>query len=119
MPGDSRERPSITTRLAKAGQESVSQAVEVLVYIATALENTHSRNAVPPLITLLSSPDESVRRGAEQALATLTHQRSQYGIADADSARESNRDWSTWWARNGAAANIYGPDACIEPQVLH
>jgi hypothetical protein len=92
---------------------------QLLVYIATALENTYSRNAVPPLITLLSNPDESVRRGAEQALATLTHQRSQYGIADADSARESNRDWSTWWARNGAAANIYGPDACIEPQVLY
>ncbi len=92
---------------------------QLLLYIATALENTRSRSAVPPLITLLSNPDESVRRGAEQALATLTHQRSQYGIADADSARESNRDWSTWWARNGATATIYGTDACIEPQLLH
>ena len=92
---------------------------ELLTYIATALENTRSRNAIPPLITLLSNPNESVRGRAEQALATLTHQRSQYGIDDADSARESNGDWSTWWARNSTAANIYGPDACVEPQLLH
>lgn len=92
---------------------------ELLMYIATALENTHSRVAVPPLITLLSNPDASVRGRAEEALATLTHQRSQYGIDDADSARESNRDWATWWARNSAAANIYGTDACVEPQLLH
>lgn len=92
---------------------------QLLMYLATALENTLSRDAIPPLITLLSNSDEFVRRDAEEALATLTHRRSKYGIADADSARQSYEEWSNWWVGNSKAANIYGPDACIEPQLLH
>ena len=92
---------------------------QLLMYLATALENTLSRDAVPPLITLLLNPDEFVRRDAEEALATLTHRRSKYGIADANSARQSYGEWSNWWAGNSKAANLYGPDACSEPQLLH
>ena len=92
---------------------------QLLMYLATAFENTLSRDAIPPLITLLSNSDEFVRRDAEEALVTLTHRRSQYGIADADSARESYGEWSHWWAANGKTTNIYGPDACSEPQLLH
>lgn len=88
------------------------------MYLATAFGNTQSRNAVPPLITLLANPDEFVRRDAEEALATLTHRKSQYGTADADSARQSYMEWSNWWAVNGKAATMYGPDACSEPKPL-
>ena len=91
---------------------------QLLMYIATAFENTLSRNAVPPLISLLANPDENVRRDAEEALATLTHRRSQYGIANADSARESYGEWSHWWAANGKTTPIYGPDQCSDPQPL-
>jgi hypothetical protein len=66
-----------------------------LVYLAIAFENTLSRNVVPPLISLLANPDAPVR-DAEQALAT---RRSQYGIADADSARQSYDEWSNWGQR--------------------
>jgi hypothetical protein len=91
---------------------------QLLMYLATAFENTLSRNAVPPLISLLENPDENVRRDAEEALVTLTHRRSQYGIADADSARESYGEWSHWWAANGNTTPIYGPDQCADPQPL-
>jgi hypothetical protein len=77
-----------------------------------------SRNAVPPLISLLENPDEGVRRDAEEALLTLTHRRSQYGIADADSGRQSYGEWSNWWVANGNATPIYGPDQCADPQPL-
>ncbi|HVA17001.1 MAG TPA: HEAT repeat domain-containing protein [Candidatus Dormibacteraeota bacterium] len=88
------------------------------MYLATAFGNTQSRNAVPPLITLLANPDELVRRDAEEALATLTHRKSVYGIANADSARQSYMEWSNWWAVNGKTASLYGPDTCAEPQPL-
>jgi HEAT repeat protein len=98
------------------------QAVPTLIRLLPAaddeLENTHSRDAIPPLITLLSSGHMSVRRRAEQALATLTHRRSAHEIDDADSAREASTDWSSWWAHNSTTTNIYGPDACVEPQLL-
>lgn len=91
---------------------------QLLMYLATAFGNTQSLNAAPPLITLLANPDEFVRRDAEEALATLTHRKSQYGIADADSAKQSYMEWSNWWASNSKRASIYGPDACAEPQRL-
>jgi hypothetical protein len=91
---------------------------QLLMYLATAFENTLSRNAVPPLISLLENPDEGVRRDAEEALVTLTHRRSQYGIADADFARESYGEWSHWWAANGKTTPVCGPDQCADPQPL-
>ncbi len=91
---------------------------QLLMYLTTAFGNTQSRNAVPPLISLLANPDDDVRRDAEEALAALTHRKSQYGIADADSARQSYMEWSNWWAVDGKTASLYGPDTCAEPQPL-
>jgi HEAT repeat protein len=91
---------------------------QLLMYLATAFENTRSRNAVPPLIGLLTNPDEYVRSSVEESLATLTHRKSVYGIASADAASKSRVEWSNWWAVNGNKAPIYGPDECTDPQPL-
>ncbi|MHB8485085.1 MAG: HEAT repeat domain-containing protein [Candidatus Acidiferrales bacterium] len=91
---------------------------QLLMYLATAFGNTQSRDAVPPLISLLANPDDDVRRDVEEALATLTHRKSQYGIADADSARQSYVEWSNWWVSNSKLASVYGPAACSEPEPL-
>jgi hypothetical protein len=90
----------------------------LLSYLAAAFENTGSRNAVPPLISLLDNTDDNVRRNADAGLATLTHRRSRYGIADAESANKSRIEWSNWWAAYGNTAPIYGPDQCAAPQPL-
>jgi HEAT repeat protein len=88
-------------------------------YVAAAFENTLSRDAISPLIGLLASPDEGVRRDAEESLETLTHQKSQYGIASAESSNKSRMEWTGWWEANGRTAPIYGPDQCADPQPLH
>lgn len=91
---------------------------QLLMYLATAFGNTQSRDAVAPLTALLTNPDQFVRRDVEEALATLTHRKSLYGIANADSARQSYMEWSNWWAVNGKTESLYGPDTCAEPQPL-
>jgi hypothetical protein len=88
-------------------------------YVAAAFENTMSRDAISPLISLLASLDEGVRRDAEESLETLTHQKSQYGIASAESSNKSRMEWTSWWEANGRTAPIYGPDQCADPQPLH
>lgn len=87
---------------------------QLLMYLAIAFENTRSKQAVAPLITLLVNTDVSVRRAAEESLATLTHRRSRYGIADLIAATRSFDEWSKWWASNSNSTNIYGTDACSE-----
>jgi hypothetical protein len=87
-------------------------------YLAIALENTLSRDAISPLFGLLASPDEGVRRDAEESLETLTHRKSQYGIANAESSNRSRMEWTNWWAANGSNASIYGPGQCVDPQPL-
>ena len=87
-------------------------------YIALALENTLSRDAISPLIGLLASPDPDVRRDAEEALETLTHRKSRSGIASVGSSRKSRIEWTIWWAVSGRSATIYGPDQCADPQPL-
>jgi HEAT repeat protein len=86
--------------------------------LAAALENTLSRDAIPPLIGLLTNSDKSVRAQAEESLATLTHRKSQYGTATAESSDKSRIEWSSWWTANGDTASVYGPDQCVDPQPL-
>ncbi len=87
-------------------------------YLAITLGNTLSRDAISPLIGLLASPDKGVRRDAEESLETLTHRKSQYGIANAESSNKERMEWTNWWAVNGSTAPIYGPDQCIAAQPL-
>jgi len=87
-------------------------------YLAVSFENTSSRNAVPPLISLLVNPDQGVRREAEEALQTLTHRKARFGVASAESSDKSRIEWTNWWAANGGTAIIYGPDQCAEPLPL-
>jgi len=87
-------------------------------YLTTALVNTLSRDAIPPLISLLTNADEGVRRNAAESLATLTHRKSQYGIASAKSSNEARLEWTNWWAADGSTAPIYGPNQCADPQPL-
>lgn len=82
---------------------------------AYALGNSHSPEAVPLLISLLSYSDPIVRGAACNALATLTHRRSPN---DGGPAEAIHRDWENWWISHGAAATIYGIDNCKEPQPL-
>ncbi|MGH9742036.1 MAG: HEAT repeat domain-containing protein [Candidatus Acidiferrum sp.] len=100
------------SRLLSDADEQLSTSV------ATALENTSSRYAVPPLIGLLTNADKSILDSAEEALATLTHRKSRYGVASKDSSYESRFAWWYWWATNRDTAPIYGPDQCIDPQPL-
>lgn len=82
---------------------------------AYALGNSHSREAVPLLISLLLDTSPEVRRAARDSLATLTHRRSKN---DGGPAQAIHRDWNSWWASNGATAPIYGIDDCKEPEPL-
>jgi hypothetical protein len=91
---------------------------QLLMGVAGGFGNTSSRNAVPPLITVLQSPDSNTRRYAADGLATLTHWKSKYGIEDEGSARQANTEWVNWWSINGSMAPIYGSDQCVAPQPL-
>jgi hypothetical protein len=82
---------------------------------AYALGNSHTREAVPPLISLLLDPDESVRRAARDSLATLTHRRSK---SDRGPAQDVFRDWNNWWRSSGATVPIYGIDECKDAEPL-
>src|SRR6202034_3078254 len=59
-------------------------------YLTVAFANTMSRDAIPPLIGLLAN--EGVRSEAEEALETLTHRKSNYGIASAESSNDSRME---------------------------
>jgi hypothetical protein len=91
---------------------------QLLMGVAGGLANTSSRSAVVPLISLLQSSDGNIRRAATDALATLTHRKSKYGIGDEDSAKESFSEWLDWWSIDGGTAPIYSSDQCTEPQLL-
>jgi hypothetical protein len=87
-------------------------------YLAVAFENTVSRSAVVPLIGLLANPDQNVRSDAEKSLETLTHRKSQYGIASVESSEKSRIEWTNWWATNASTAPIYDSDQCADAQNL-
>ena len=87
-------------------------------YLAVALENTRSRGAVVPLISLLANPDENVRSEAERSLETLTHRKSHYGTASVESSDKARVEWTGWWATNARTAPMYGSDQCADPQPL-
>jgi HEAT repeat protein len=79
--------------------------------VAAALGNTGSRKAIPPLIDLLASPDESVRIEADSALFTLTHR----GIQDVSTpaaAAQVQSAWRGWWLMNSDSAPVYRPNQC-------
>jgi HEAT repeat protein len=100
--------PPATAELANADPSPRFEA-------AYALGNSHTREAVPTLISLLLDPDESVRRAARDSLATLTHRRSK---SDRGPAQDVFRDWNNWWRSSGATAPIYGIDECKEAEPL-
>lgn len=85
--------------------------VSFLQGIATALGDTESRDAIPPLISLLASPNDWVRRAAEEALFTLTH-RPMEDVSTPDAAAKTISDWRSWWFMNRESAQVYGPDQC-------
>jgi len=91
---------------------------QLLMGVALGLVNTSSRNAVPPLIALLQSPDLDPRRHAAGGLATLTHRKSKHGVENEDSAKQSHTEWLNWWSANGRSAPIYGYDQCMAPEPL-
>lgn len=103
--------PALSTLLSTAGPQLFSGLI-------AGLGNSSSPSAVPILIAFLSSPESNVRRDAEEALATLTHKKSQYGIGDSESSQHSQIQWSSWWSLNSARAQIYSPDVCVAPQLL-
>jgi HEAT repeat protein len=100
--------PLLTSQLANADHSPRFEA-------AYALGNTHSREAVRLLISLLLDANPEVRRAARDSLATLTHRRSKN---DGAPAQAIHRDWTNWWTSNGATAPIYGIDDCEEPEPL-
>jgi len=91
---------------------------QLLVGVTGGLVNTSSRNAVPPLITLLQNPDPGTRRNAEAGLATLTHRKSGYGIEEEAAANQSHTEWLKWWSVNATTAPLYGSDQCMATQPL-
>jgi len=91
------------------GEADASSRYEV----AYALGNSHSREAVPPLISLLLDADPNVRRAAHDSLATLTHRHSKSYDGP---ARRTHDDWANWWASKGATAAIYRIDECEESE---
>jgi len=93
------------------GEADASSRYEV----AYALGNSHSRQAVPMLISLLLDVDPNVGRAARDSLATLTHRHSKsYG----GPPRVTYDDWANWWGSNGATAAIYRIDECEESEPL-
>jgi hypothetical protein len=96
--------PALNGALAGADEE-LAQSV------ATALGNTGSREAVPVLIDLLTSTDESVRIEADSALFTLTHRNIEDVSTPAAAARVSSA-WRSWWFGNSDSAPVYRPDEC-------
>jgi HEAT repeats len=91
-----------------------SASAELTWNIAAGLGNTGSRNAVQPLVNLLSSPNEFVRRSALDALFTLTH----HGNVPIPSVEyladhpEIHSEWLSWWAMNSQTAPIHSSDDC-------
>jgi hypothetical protein len=87
--------------------------------IAYALGNSHIREAVPVLISLLLDTDSDVRRAAADSLASLTHRSgSRSGVDDEEVARRVQKDWDNWWKSEGASAQIYRVDDCREASPL-
>lgn len=84
--------------------------------VATGLGNTASRDAVPPLISLLLSPDAFVRREADAALFTLTHHGTPGDLNDPADPRQGYSEWHSWWSKNSRTARIYSTDECPAPQ---
>ncbi len=103
-----RALPLLMSQLANADHSPRFEA-------AYALGNTHSREAVRLLISLLLDPNPEVRRAARDSLATLTHRRSK---SDGGPAPAIYLGWASWWASNGATAPVYGVDDCKESEPL-
>jgi len=81
---------------------------------AYALGDSHSRKAVSLLIPLLLDPDANVRDAARNSLATLAHRRAKRK----QSAQETYRNWTSWWASHKTTAPIYSINACSGPRPL-
>jgi HEAT repeat protein len=92
---------------------------ELLKGLVFGFGNTSSRSAIPPLISLLQSPDPVMRRDVIGVLATLTHRSSQYGIEDESAAKQSYIEWLNWWTAYGKTVPIYDSDQCAAPQPLY
>ncbi len=86
--------------------------------LAYALGNSHSRKAIPVLISLLLDANSDVRRAAVDSLTNLTHRSSRSGIDDKEAAGTAHDEWITWWATEGATAKIYRIDDCSERMPL-
>jgi HEAT repeats len=80
------------------------------------LERTGSREAVPLLIEALKDSDPTLGRTALSGLTELTHHTA--GSLENDPPAEEYGRWQTWWASNGATAQVYGPRQCGEIQKL-
>jgi hypothetical protein len=77
-------------------------------WIATALGNTRSREAVPVLIGMWGdAPSQDFVCGA---LRTLTHQHWCEGTANPPAQKQA--EWTRRWKDTGAKAPIFGPDDC-------
>ncbi|MGH9734797.1 MAG: HEAT repeat domain-containing protein [Candidatus Acidiferrales bacterium] len=100
--------PTLTSVPAGADEELAES-------IATALGNTGSREAMRPLIELLTSRSQFVRVEAESALFTLTH-RAIHDVSTPAAAAQVQSDWRSWWFMNSESATIYGPDQCPSTQ---
>jgi HEAT repeats len=86
--------------------------------VAYALGNSHSREAVPSLISLLLDANSNVRRASVDSLTNLTHRSSTSGIDQQEAAGTAHDDWIRWWASEGATAKIYRIDDCSERMPL-
>jgi hypothetical protein len=80
------------------------------------LEKTGSREAVPLLIETLKNSNATSGRAALASLAELTHHA--VTPAENDPPAEEYVHWQSWWAANGATAQVYGPQQCGEIQKL-
>jgi hypothetical protein len=81
---------------------------------AIAMSLTASRDAMPPLLNLLKSPEEDVRQVAENGLETLTHRRVMNGNVSTVDPALLYRTWQSWWKWNSGTARIYAHDECGE-----
>lgn len=109
-------------RICRSGAVSVLASLlpsaddQLAAAVATGLGNTASRDAVPPLISLLLSSDAYVRREADAALFTLTHHGTPRDLNDPADPRQGYSEWHSWWAKNSRTARIYSTDECPAPQ---
>jgi hypothetical protein len=83
----------------------------------TGMGYTGSREAIPQLIDVLRSPEQSISQRALWGLRQLTHF-SVGGDHWLDQPQSQYSRWLQWWATNGTTAHVYKANECGDVRPL-